>query len=41
MPNTDDVKAWYNQHYAAKGLQSMRPAEAYPLFLDQLEAAPV
>lgn len=37
-PNADDVKTWYNQHYAAQGLQSMRPAAAYPVFLDLLEA---
>jgi len=40
MPTTHDVKAWYNEHYAAKGLQSMRPAEAYPMFLDLLQARP-
>lgn len=39
MPSTDDVKSWYNQHYAAKGLQSMRPAAAYPVFLDLLGAS--
>src|ERR1041385_1087051 len=40
MPDltAEDVKAWYNQHYAAKGLDTMRPAEAYPLFLNLLEA---
>jgi SAM-dependent methyltransferase len=38
MPSADDVKTWYNQHYAAKGLQSMRPAAAYPVFLDLLGA---
>ena len=38
MPTADDVKTWYNQHYAAKGLQSMRPAAAYPVFLDLLGA---
>jgi len=37
-PSADDVKTWYNQHYAAKGLQSMRPAAAYPVFLDLLGA---
>ncbi len=37
-PSASDVKTWYNQHYAAKGLQSMRPAAAYPVFLDLLEA---
>ena len=38
MPSAEDVKSWYNQHYAARGLQSMRPAAAYPVFLDLLEA---
>ena len=39
-PSANDVKTWYNQHYAAKGLESMRPAAAYPVFLDLLEARP-
>src|SRR5580765_2679424 len=39
-PSANDVKSWYNKHYAAKGLESMRPAAAYPLFLDLLEARP-
>ncbi len=39
-PSADDVKTWYNQHYAAKGLQSMRPAAAYPVFLDLVGAQP-
>jgi SAM-dependent methyltransferase len=38
MAETRDVKQWYNQHYAAKGLQSMRPSAAYPVFLDLLGA---
>src|SRR5262245_5323046 len=38
MPTAEDVKSWYNQHYAAKGLESMRPAAAYPVFLDLLAA---
>lgn len=38
-PSASDVKSWYNQHYAAKGLDSMRPAAAYPVFLDLLGAA--
>jgi len=38
MPSAEDVKSWYNQHYAAQGLQSMRPAAAYPVFLDLLGA---
>ena len=40
MPTADEVKAWYNQHYAEKGLQSMRPAESYPPFLDLLRTRP-
>ena len=40
MPSAEDVKSWYNQHYAAKGLESMRPAAAYPVFLDLLGATP-
>jgi SAM-dependent methyltransferase len=40
MPTTDDVKTWYNRHYAATGLQSMRPAAAYPVFLDLLDVHP-
>ena len=40
MPSTNDVKTWYNEHYAAKGLQSMRPAAAYPMFLDLLQVRP-
>ena len=36
--SAEDVKAWYNQHYAAKGLQTMRPHAAYPLFLHLLGA---
>jgi SAM-dependent methyltransferase len=39
VPSASDVKSWYNQHYAAKGLDSMRPAAAYPVFLDLLGAA--
>jgi SAM-dependent methyltransferase len=38
MPSAEDVRSWYNQHYAAKGLESMRPAAAYPVFLDLLGA---
>jgi SAM-dependent methyltransferase len=40
MPSVHDVKSWYNRHYAAKGMESMRPAQAYPLFLDLLDARP-
>jgi len=40
MADAHEVKKWYNQHYAAKGLESMRPAAAYPVFLDLLDAKP-
>jgi len=40
MPSTHEVKAWYNRHYAAKGPHSMRPAQAYGVFLDLLDARP-
>lgn len=40
MPTADEIRAWYNRHYAALGLDSMRPPEAYPLFLDLLEVRP-
>jgi len=43
MPTDHDVKvsevrAWYNTLYASAGLESTRPVEAYPLFLDLLGA---
>jgi SAM-dependent methyltransferase len=40
MPGVQEVQAWYNHLYADKGLQSMRPREAYPLFLELLGARP-
>ena len=40
VPSASDVKSWYNQHYVTKGLDSMRPAAAYPVFLDLLDAKP-
>lgn len=40
MPSAEEVRAWYNQHYAAKGLASMRPAQAYGVFLDVLATRP-
>ena len=36
-PTAQQVRSWYNQRYAAHGLQSMRPFEAYPAFLDLLD----
>jgi SAM-dependent methyltransferase len=35
-----EVRAWYNNLYAAVGLSSTRPLEAYPQFLDLLDARP-
>jgi SAM-dependent methyltransferase len=40
MPSANEVRAWYNRHYAAKGLESMRPAVAYGVFLDLLATRP-
>ena len=40
MPAVDDVKAWYNDLYTGRGLQSMRPREAYLVFLDLLAVRP-
>jgi DNA-binding beta-propeller fold protein YncE len=33
-----EVRAWYNTPYASVGLASTRPIEAYPQFLDLLDA---
>jgi SAM-dependent methyltransferase len=40
MPSAAEVRAWYDQHYTAKGLDSMRPPQAYGVFLDLLHAQP-
>ena len=37
MPTTQEVRSWYNRRYAALGLDSMRPAEAYPPMLELLQ----
>jgi len=37
-PQTSEVRAWYNKLYASVGLESTRPPDAYPLFLDLLGA---
>ena len=39
-PTAQQVRSWYNQRYAAHGLNSMRPFEAYPPFLDLLDVQP-
>jgi SAM-dependent methyltransferase len=38
QPTEQDIKAWYNQRYASRGVDSMRTADAYPVFLDDLRA---
>jgi SAM-dependent methyltransferase len=40
MPNEQDVRQWYNERYASRGEDSMRPVGAYPVFLDQLGVKP-
>ena len=35
-PTEQDIRAWYNRRYADRGLASMRPPEAYQVFLDAL-----
>lgn len=40
MPSAQKVKTWYNRLYAARGLHSMRPREAYPHLVDLLAPAP-
>ena len=39
-PQASEVRAWYNTLYASVGLESTRPPEAYPLFLDLLGVRP-
>jgi len=39
-PTEQDIKAWYNRRYADRGTGSMRPPEAYGIFLDVLEIQP-
>lgn len=36
LPTEEEVKEWYNKKYAAKGIDSYRPYDAYPVFLDYL-----
>jgi SAM-dependent methyltransferase len=40
MPTKQQIKDWYNRRYASRGLESMRPPEAYSLFLDHLDPKP-
>lgn len=35
-----DIKKWYNQKHAHQGVCAWRPYEAYPVFLDYLQAQP-
>jgi ubiquinone/menaquinone biosynthesis C-methylase UbiE len=37
VPTAQEVRSWYNRRYASLGLDSMRPAEAYPPILELLE----
>lgn len=37
MPTPAEVRTWYNRHYAARGLEGMRPPAAYPIVLDLLD----
>lgn len=39
-PTEQDIKAWYNRRYADRGLSSMRPPDAYRVFLDALGVQP-
>jgi SAM-dependent methyltransferase len=39
-PTEQDIKAWYNRRYADRGLGSMRPPDAYQVFLDALDVQP-
>ena len=36
LPSSLQVKAWYDARYAELGSDAMRPAEAYPIFLEGL-----
>jgi SAM-dependent methyltransferase len=40
MPTEQEIKVWYNRRYAARGVDSMRTADAYPVFLDDLGVEP-
>jgi SAM-dependent methyltransferase len=39
VPTEQEVKDWYDGMYSEKGEGSMRPYEAYPIYLDYLDAA--
>jgi SAM-dependent methyltransferase len=36
-PTEQDIKAWYNRRYADRGVNSMRPPDAYDVFLSALD----
>jgi SAM-dependent methyltransferase len=40
MSGPDEIKTWYNQLYATRGQQSMRPPEAYAPLVDLLAPTP-
>jgi len=40
LPSAEQVRDWYDARYATLGADAMRPAEAYPIFLEGLALAP-
>jgi SAM-dependent methyltransferase len=40
VPTEQEVRQWYDNRYASRGEDSMRPASAYPIYLDDLRAQP-
>lgn len=40
VPSSNQVKDWYDARYSALGSDAMRPAEAYPIFLEGLAVEP-
>ena len=39
-PTEQEIKTWYNRRYADRGLGSMRPPDAYQVFLNALDVQP-
>ena len=40
VPSEQEVKDWYNRRYADRGVDAMRSADAYEVFLDDIEVKP-
>ncbi len=40
LTDQEKINRWFEERYAAKGVRSMRKAEAYPIFLDYLNVQP-